>query len=57
MLTMKRSGILALALFGLSMTMGGCQLSCNSKGDNPVKETVDEIGDEVEDVAEEITKD
>lgn len=57
MLALKRFGILAAALMGLTLTMGGCELSCNSSGENPIKETVDEIGDEVEDVVEEAKQD
>lgn len=53
----KRLAILAGAVLGLSLMMGGCELSCNSRGDNPVEETVDEIGDEIEDIAEEAKKD
>lgn len=39
-------------LIALSFTAGGCELECQSDG--VVEDTVDEIGDEVEDVAEEL---
>lgn len=45
-----------LLLFGLAfaapLSIGGCQMSCGA--DNDVKDVVDEIGDEVEDVAEKL---
>ncbi len=36
------------------LSMGGCELSCNS---NDVEDVVDEVGDEMEDVAEKLKGD
>ncbi|MCA9257112.1 MAG: hypothetical protein KDA33_15790 [Phycisphaerales bacterium] len=39
----------------LSVTMGGCELSCDSNSaSDDVRDVVDEIGDEAEDVVKEI---
>ncbi|MCB9854493.1 MAG: hypothetical protein H6818_02315 [Phycisphaerales bacterium] len=47
--------ILFILLGTLAVSMGGCELSCNSDdASDGVRDVVDEIGDEAEDVVKEI---
>lgn len=49
----RRLALFSSLLFGVGFSLGGCKLECRSDGGNSAKEVVDEIGDEVEDVADE----
>jgi hypothetical protein len=55
-LLVRLSGVASLLTL-TCFSMGGCELECNADDRGSVRETIDEIGDEVEDVVDEAKRD